>query len=417
MAPVGQPRAAVAVALLALLATACNPFGGDDEPPTTVPPPPTQPPSRAGASIDGVLTIGAVLPLTGELAHFGPGMQAAVELAVDEVNDAGGVLGKPVELVVEDSASSADGAAQAAQRLIDTSEADALVGPASSLELAPAVLERSQEAERVVCSPTASAPRLTARDGKGLFFAMTPNRRGEMEVVAARLRADGRTRVAVVRRDDPDAAALFPLLGGPVVADVTVEPGREEADAEVAEEAAATVADAAPDAVVLLLAPGEAAPVLRAMLDAGLLPSTGNPGVAVFVLDTLASEDLVEAVNPDNPAVLSGVQGVRPRVTRDAAVAFDQQLRARFGLDDVDLAAHAYDCTTLVTAAAQAAGSDDPVAMAARMVDLTRGGRGVLGVELNAAGEPATGAFQRFEFDPAGHIRVLEDVTVAVPPG
>ncbi len=46
---------------------------------------------------DGVLTIGTLLPQTGTLAFLGPPEFAGVDLAVQEINAAGGVLGKPVE--------------------------------------------------------------------------------------------------------------------------------------------------------------------------------------------------------------------------------------------------------------------------------------------------------------------------------
>ena len=46
---------------------------------------------------DGVLTIGTLLPQTGNLAFLGPPEFAGVDLAIKEINEAGGVLGKPVE--------------------------------------------------------------------------------------------------------------------------------------------------------------------------------------------------------------------------------------------------------------------------------------------------------------------------------
>jgi ABC-type branched-subunit amino acid transport system substrate-binding protein len=60
----------------------------------------------AGAEIPeppGPLEIGTVLPLTGPLAFFGPSMVAATELAVEDINAAGGVFGQPVELAQGDS--------------------------------------------------------------------------------------------------------------------------------------------------------------------------------------------------------------------------------------------------------------------------------------------------------------------------
>lgn len=52
---------------------------------------------------DGVLTLGTLLPVTGSLAFLGPPEVAGVQLAVQEINAAGGVLGKDVVLVEGDS--------------------------------------------------------------------------------------------------------------------------------------------------------------------------------------------------------------------------------------------------------------------------------------------------------------------------
>lgn len=465
----GSPRlsAAALTLVLVLVGAACNPFGGDDpEPATTIPPPVTEPPSRVGASIDGTLAIGALLPLTGELERFGPGIQAAVRQAIDEINDQGGVLGSDVVLVAEDTASTAEQAGDAARRLIDDPAVDALVGPASSLEVSGGVLEAALEAERLVCSPAASAPRLTTADTKDLFFTMTPNRVGEVEVIAQALREAGHDRIAVLRVDNPDAEAMSVALvdemteafapgAFEIVADVVLPPMGVPSDEQGGEavppppqtspegeagEAAATpeaavdeIVRAGPEAVVVFLQPGEAAPTFRAMFDAELLPSAGGAGMPVWVTDWLASEALANAVDPSRPAVVDGVQGVRPAVATAATAAFDDRLRAEQAVSRVELAAEAYDCTILLALAALAAGGDDPNRMKTAMVELTRGGAecadfgscssllldgqdvrytGVLGLELNDFGEPRSGVFERFTFDAEGRIVVQGEVGV-----
>ncbi len=79
---------------------------------------------------DGRLVIGALLPLTDTL--LGEPMVAAVESAIDRVNDAGGVLDQPVRLVVADEGSSTASATTAIQTLLER-DVDAIIGPASSL--------------------------------------------------------------------------------------------------------------------------------------------------------------------------------------------------------------------------------------------------------------------------------------------
>lgn len=89
----------------------------------------------AGPAGDDPVTIGATLPLTGPLQAFGTSLQAGYQLAVDEVNEAGGLeidgQQRQVELVIQDNASTGDTASEQARDLILEEEAVALLGPAT----------------------------------------------------------------------------------------------------------------------------------------------------------------------------------------------------------------------------------------------------------------------------------------------
>ena len=77
-------RLAAVAAAGALVLAACG--GGDDDGGGDD--------AAAVAKGDGVLTIGSLLPSTGDLAFLGPPEFAGVDLAVKDINEAGGVLGK-----------------------------------------------------------------------------------------------------------------------------------------------------------------------------------------------------------------------------------------------------------------------------------------------------------------------------------
>ncbi|MFR9805089.1 ABC transporter substrate-binding protein [Pseudonocardia sp. RS010] len=135
-------RAAAAVLTGALLVGACGSGTG----------------GAAGGS-DAVV-VAMLAPLTGGQAVSGEQMVAAAQLAVDQVNAAGGVGGRPVELKVYDDKLTADDAAKAAQRAITVDGAVAVVGTlASSSALATReVVERSEVPFLV---PAASALEVT----------------------------------------------------------------------------------------------------------------------------------------------------------------------------------------------------------------------------------------------------------------
>ncbi len=65
----------------------------------------------AGYSAAKEIQVGAITPLTGELAVYGEGFQQAMLLAVDEINSAGGINGTPLKIVFEDNGTTSDGSA------------------------------------------------------------------------------------------------------------------------------------------------------------------------------------------------------------------------------------------------------------------------------------------------------------------
>uniref|UniRef100_A0A9E8A6N8 ABC transporter substrate-binding protein n=1 Tax=Bosea sp. NBC_00436 TaxID=2969620 RepID=A0A9E8A6N8_9HYPH len=87
------------------------------------------------------IKIGTLTPLTGAGGPYGPVMVKAVKTVVDEVNAAGGVLGRKVELISEDDQTSPEAGVRAARKLIDVDKVSAILGTwASSVTTAVAPL-------------------------------------------------------------------------------------------------------------------------------------------------------------------------------------------------------------------------------------------------------------------------------------
>jgi len=110
---------------------------------------------------DGVLKLGGVLPLTGALAFLSPPEIAGVELAIKDINDAGGVLGKPVEWSLEDSS---DGdhpeiAPASATKLLDGG-VDAIVGAAAS-GVTRLIIDQVTKSKTVQISMSNTAPEVS----------------------------------------------------------------------------------------------------------------------------------------------------------------------------------------------------------------------------------------------------------------
>lgn len=86
----------------------------------------------AGTVSAETVKIGAVQPLSGKISVYGEGFQRAINLAVAEVNAAGGIKGKDLEVVYEDNLSTAQGSVSALQKLISIEKLPLIIGPASS---------------------------------------------------------------------------------------------------------------------------------------------------------------------------------------------------------------------------------------------------------------------------------------------
>ena len=123
--------------------------------------------SGCGGGERGAIKIGLEGPMTGDYAYEGQGFEKAVSLLVDQTNEAGGILGRQVELVIEDDAGDPTQAALVAQRLVDA-DVDAVIGAYNSTATEPAS-EIYNEAGLLHITPSSTATRLTEKGFKRFF--------------------------------------------------------------------------------------------------------------------------------------------------------------------------------------------------------------------------------------------------------
>ena len=116
-------RLAALASASALVLAACGGGGDDDS---------SSDGDKDMAKGDGEFVVGSLLPQTGSLAFLGPPEFAGVDLAVKEINEAGGVLGKDAKHVKGDSGDTDSGIAPAEADKLIKAGADVIVGAASS---------------------------------------------------------------------------------------------------------------------------------------------------------------------------------------------------------------------------------------------------------------------------------------------
>jgi ABC-type branched-subunit amino acid transport system substrate-binding protein len=229
-------------------------------------------PAEGDRQGDGVLTIGSILPQTGSLAFLGPPEFAGFDLAIADINAAGGVLGQPVEGIKGDSGdTSTDTASKTVDRLL-AENVDAIIGAASS-GVTLTVIDKVTSAGVVLFSPANTSPALSDYADKGLYFRTAPPDIYQGDVLGQKVLQDGNQTVAILALNDAygtglsDAAEKTIIAGGgEVVIKKIYDPTAASFDTEVDEVVAAD-----PDAI-MIIGFDESAKILRSMVEKGIGP-------------------------------------------------------------------------------------------------------------------------------------------------
>lgn len=120
--------------------------------------------SRSSAPPPGeAIRIGVINSLTGRFDSDGPGVQKGIEMAVEEINEKGGINGRKIQLLVEDDASNKEQAVRAFEKLANESKVAVVIGPLSS-GASVATMPLANKYQVVQISPLAGHMDLTRAD-------------------------------------------------------------------------------------------------------------------------------------------------------------------------------------------------------------------------------------------------------------
>ena len=196
------------VLLALVLAAGC---GGDDDDEGDGGGADTTATDGGGEASGDPIRIGASLPLTGDFAEPGEAARRGYEVWMEMVNDSGGLLGRPVEMVIKDDQSDQNLVVTDYNALIDQDQVDLLLGTFSSLLNIPAsaVAERAQ---MVYVEPAGGSPDMFNRGFEYLFFAQqaTAPHQADLfsEWVLSLPEGERPTTAAYIAADDPFGAPV-----------------------------------------------------------------------------------------------------------------------------------------------------------------------------------------------------------------
>ncbi|MCC6315636.1 MAG: ABC transporter substrate-binding protein [Thermomicrobiales bacterium] len=314
----------------------------------------------AAAPTGEPIRLGAVFGLTGGMASIDvPGSRGAL-LAADEINANGGILGRPVELVLEDGRTDVTATTNATRKLIDESQVAALLG-VNDTTYALAVAPIAQEAGRVFLTTGATGPIIP---DVGDFIFMLPFGDNVQAAAGAEYaKGEGWTTCGLLTDDQLDFTLFLSDffkqrfedddINGKIVSEQTFASGDTDFSAQMTEFAAL---DPQPDFWYFSAAPNEAGTTVRQARDAGLnQPILSGDGFDTPLLVELGGD----AANGVVFATHQGVYEETPAVTAFRA-AYEKQFDTQ---PETVFAALGYDGVRLLADAIERAGSDDPTAI------------------------------------------------------
>jgi branched-chain amino acid transport system substrate-binding protein len=342
----------LAVALTGLLA-AC---GNDEEEGTA-----TATPARTGTpagtvAAGGPLKIGMLLDYTGSLAEFGPNIETGAQLAAKQINDAGGVLGKPIQLIKGDSGTNPQVAVEAATRLINVEGVQAIMGSLSS-GVTIAVAEGVAVPNKIVMiSPASTSPGLTEVKDDDFLFRTVLSDAAQGVVLADWAWEQGYKKVATTYTNNAYGKGLsdqfvksYEALGGTVTAAVSHEQEQTSYLSELQKAVAGK-----PEVLVCISYPVEGAVYIKEAIENQLIDK-------FLFVDGTKSKDIITAVGA---AALEGTTGTNPSTSSrsELTAKFDADYKAEYGTDVPSLpyVREAYDAVVAIALAAEAAKSTDP---------------------------------------------------------
>src|SRR5215204_2115189 len=265
-------RILIASIVIASLLSACQQQGGGDK-----------------------VRVGVFMSLTGSTANFGISSTNGIKMAADEVNAAGGINGKQIEVLVQDDRSDASEAATIVTKFVTQDQVHAILGEvASSRSIAAAPI--AQNAKVPLLTPSSTNPEVT-KAGDYIFRScfIDPVQGAAMSQFAGKSLGKRRAALMVDRKNDYSTGLekvineVFPKFGGQVVITQSYQEGDTDFNGQLT-----SIKGANPDVIFIPGYYGDVALIAKQARDKGLnVPLVGGDGWDSAQLYTIGGQAIV----------------------------------------------------------------------------------------------------------------------------
>lgn len=334
-------------------------------------------PAGDTSAVDGAINLGAVIPLTGASATIGEDQRRGIELAVEKVNADGGVLGKDLNVVVEDSTGQAASAIDAARKLTSIDKVPVVIGEYSSGVTIP--MGQFLQQQGVVHLNVGSSSPEVATVGDLSFSTIG------LDTIASRFTAKtlyerGFRKAALLAPNNAYGEGVlstfadsFGALGGSVTSKVLYTEGQTDYRTELQR-----LGDGAPDVYVYTAYGQESAIISDQAFELGM--NKDVPWFAIYL--SMCTADAT-------PEVVEGQLGMDVNYIGPDGEAYSEAYEAKYDEPFAStFSGYAYDAVMMAAKAIEKAGSTDAKAIAAALAEIGKGFPGATGdITFDADGQ------------------------------
>jgi len=296
--------------------------------------------------------IGGLVPITGTQAVMAEDLATGLKLAEEDVNAAGGVLGKPVQVIIEDTETRPAPGMDAARKLIDVDKVGVIVGGFSSGVSLP-IAKYCQSKGLVVVTGAPTSP-LFEEVGDYVFMTDVLDKFKGKVIAELAVGDSGKKKFGLMFMNNAFGMALreetiknLKALGAEITTDVVYELNKVDYKAELQRLFAKK-----PEAIIGTYYAKEGMVTAKQAYEMGLLDVSKVPWYCPEMVSSFAT-----AVK-EIPDALEGIKGLTPLPPGDL---YTEKFKKKMGRDPITAyAAMNYDCVVMVAMAANFANSTEP---------------------------------------------------------
>ncbi len=322
------------------------------------------------------IRIGVILPLTGDAALYGENAKNAIELAKEKINSSGGIKGKKIVMIYEDSQAKADLAVNAANKLINVNHVANIVGGMSSSEvmaLAP-IMNKNKV---VLISPSATSHEIT-NAGDYIFRTIVSDIYDGTAMARFAVQKGHKTAAVFYASEaGPEGVARafsgeFERLGGKIVLSESSQRGDKDFRSQLIK-----LKDRNSDMVYFALYPVESELFVRQYKELRI----ANP---LFTHQLIDDPDVLKKLGDSADGIIFTSPKITPKAGGEVVKHFYENYHARYNKDPQNFAPNSYDAIMLLAEVMEKYGQGaDKVKQGLYSIKDYHGASGVLSFDKN----------------------------------